>query len=254
MTGLQTALLPADWAPTADTLRERVILVTGASGGLGSAVARAAAGAGATVVLVGRRVKAMEKLYDELLEAGAAQPAICPLNLENATPRDFAGLADTIERELGRLDGVVHAAARFDGLTPMEAHAPDEWLRVLQVNLSAPFAMQQALQPLLKAAPDGATVFVLDDPERMRKAHWGAYGVAKAGVEAMVAILHDELENSSLRVHALLPGPMRTALRRMAWFGEDTLKHPTPDGAAAATVYLLSADGAAARGRVLDLR
>lgn len=254
MIGLAQAELPAQWAADAQTLDGRVVLVTGASGGLGSAVARAAAAAGATVVLAGRRVRALEQLYDELGAAGAAQPAICPLDLENATPDTLAALAATIESDLGRLDGVVHAAARFDGLTPLEVHRPDEWLRVLQVNLSAPFALQQALMPLLKAAPDAACVFVLDDPERMRRAHWGAYGVAKAGLEAMAAILHDETERSPLRVHALLPAPMRTPLRRMAWFGEDSLSQPLPDAAAAAAVYLLSPAGAAARGRVLDLR
>jgi NAD(P)-dependent dehydrogenase (short-subunit alcohol dehydrogenase family) len=252
--GLVQTRLPSDWTPASGSLAGRVILVTGATGGLGSAVARACAATGATLVLVGRRVKALEALYDELTAAAAPQPAICPLDLERATPAEFTALAGTIERELGRLDGVIHAAAHFDGLTPLDQHAPDQWLRTLQVNLSAPFALQQALSPLLKAAPDGAAVFVLDDPERMRRAHWGAYGVAKAGLEAMVAMLHDEAGESALRVHALLPAPMRTKLRRLAWFGEDTMQHPLPETTAAAAVYLLSADGVAARGSVLDLR
>ncbi len=240
--------------PATDALVDRVILVTGAPGGLGSAVAHACARAGATVVLAGHKVRKLEKLYDALVAEGAGKPAIMPIDLEGATPTDFETLADSIQRELGRLDGLVHAAAHFDGLTPLSHHKPDEWLRTLQVNLSAPFALTQACLPLLTRTGDSAVVFVTDNPDDMDKAHWGAYGVAKAGLEQLAAILHDEYETSPMRVHTLLPGPMRTALRRKAWFGEDTMRQPTPDAAADAVVWLLSSAGAPWRGKTLDLR
>ncbi|NII11481.1 SDR family NAD(P)-dependent oxidoreductase [Oleiagrimonas sp. C23AA] len=246
--------LPEGWVPAADTLNGRVVMITGATGGLGRETALACARAGASVVLVGRRVRELEKLYDALLEAGHAKPAVVPLNLESATPAQYAELAGMIEAEFGHLDGLLHAAAHFDGLTPISQHRPDQWLRTLQVNLSAPFALTQAMQPLLAQREDAAVVFVLDDPERMRQAHWGAYGVAKAGLESMVAILHQETESTPVRVHALLPAPMRTELRRMAWFGEDTMAQPTPEATAQAAVYLLSAQATAARGAMLDLR
>jgi NAD(P)-dependent dehydrogenase (short-subunit alcohol dehydrogenase family) len=108
--------------------------------------------------------------------------------------------------------------------------------------------------PLLLAREDSAVVFVLDDPERMVRAHWGAYGVAKAGLEGLVSILHEETDESSLRVHALLPAPMRTALRRTVWAGEDPATIATPEAAAQAVLYLLSPDARLARGKVLDLR
>jgi NAD(P)-dependent dehydrogenase (short-subunit alcohol dehydrogenase family) len=114
--------------------------------------------------------------------------------------------------------------------------------------------LTQACLPLLQQACDASVVFVLDDPARMAKAHWGAYGVAKQGLSGLASILHEELENTSIRVHALLPMPMRTALRRAAYYGENTLDLPVPDVAADALVYLLGADGLAARGKVLDLR
>lgn len=248
------ASLPDGWQPSGDTLAGRVILVTGATGGLGAAVARSATAAGATAVLVGKRTRQLEKLYDELVATGGPQPAIVPLNLETATPHDYAELAGTLQRELGRIDGIVHAAAFFEGLTPLALHKPDEWLRVLQVNLSAPFALTQAFLPALQGAGDSAVVFVTDDPERLGRAHWGAYGVSKAGLERMASILHEETEGTPLRVHTVLPGPMRTGLRRMAWFGEDTMAQPTPEATALAIVYLLSAQGVAARGATLDLR
>ena len=130
----------------------------------------------------------------------------------------------------------------------------DQFLRAMHVNVSAPFALTQACLPLLAKAPDSAVVFVLDDPELLARAHWGAYGASKAALERMAGILHQENDRGSVRVQCLLPGPMRTALRREAYFGEDTLRHPPPDTAAEAVVYLLSSLGAAARGAVLDLR
>jgi NAD(P)-dependent dehydrogenase (short-subunit alcohol dehydrogenase family) len=163
-------------------------------------------------------------------------------------------VAEGLERDFGRLDGIVHAAASFDGLTPIAMHKPDEWLRALHVNVSAPFALTQACMPLLTAASDSAVVFVLDNPDLVRKAHWGAYGVSKAAIERFVEILHQETDTTPLRAHALLPAPMRTALRRQAYFGEDTSKLPLPEAAAEAAVYLLSPQGAASRGTLLDLR
>jgi len=246
--------LPRDWAPQPDTLRERVVLVVGASGGLGRASALAAAQAGASVVLLGRKVRALEKLYDEIVALGAPTPAIYPLDLSGATPHDYAELAATLEREFGRLDGIVHAAAHFDGLRPAHDIAAEEWMRVLHVNLTAPFLLTQACLPLLQAARDSSVVFVLDDPQRMRKAYWGGYGAAKHALGGLASILHEESESSPLRVHALLPAPMRTGLRRTAYFGENTVALPSPDASARAIVYLLGADAQPARGRVLDLR
>ena len=246
--------LPPGWAPQPDSLRERVILVAGATGGLGRACALAAARAGASVILLGRKVRPLEKIYDEIVAGGAATPAIYPLDLAGATPHDYAELATTIEREYSRLDGIVHAAAHFDGLRPASEIPPEEWMRALHVNLTAPFLLTQACLPLLQTGADASVVFVLDDPQRMSKAYWGGYGAAKHALAGLAAILHEETENSALRVHALLPAPMRTALRRVAYFGENTVALPLPDATASAAVYLLGAAAAPARGRILDLR
>lgn len=252
---LPVAHLPADYAPAADALEDRVILVTGAAGGLGCAAARACARAGATVLLAGRKRRALERAYDEVAaQPGAPPPIIQLMDLLGATPADYESLAEMIASELGRLDGIVHAAARFDGLTPVAMHKPKEWVEALHVNVSAPFLLTQACMPLLQERGDSAVVFVLDDRERMGRAHWGAYGTAKAALEGFASILHEETEGSSLRVHALLPTPMRTALRRMAWFGEDAEAVDTPEAAADAVVYLLSPQAVEARGKVLDLR
>jgi len=251
---LPVSRLPAEWTPAADSLRDRVVLVTGAYGGLGAAVSRAAARAGATVVVTGKRKRQLEQLYDAMLAEGLSEPVIHPLDMETATPRDYENLAEGLERDFGRLDGIVHAAASFAGLSPIAMHKPDDWLRALHVNVSAPFALTQACMPLLNQAVDSAVVFVLDNPDLLARAHWGAYGVSKAALERFVAILHQENDAGPLRVNALLPAPMRTALRRQAYFGEDIMQRPLPDAAAEAAVYLLSAQSAQARGAVLDLR
>ena len=221
-------------APAADSLRERVVLVTGATGGLGRATSLAVARAGATIVLLGRKVRRLEALYDEIEEAGAPTPALYPMDLEGATPKDHADLAATIERDFGRLDGLVHAAAQFDTLQPFEQQTAEEWSRTQHVNVTAPFLLTGACLPVLRRAHAAAIVFVFDDMARVGKAFWGGYGVAK---------------------HALLGlASMRTALRRAAYYGEDTLAHPDPAYVAAAIAWLLGDAGCAARGKVLDLR
>ncbi|MDR2013226.1 MAG: SDR family NAD(P)-dependent oxidoreductase [Rhodanobacter sp.] len=240
--------------PAEGSLRDRVVLITGATGGLGRASALAAAAAGATVVLLGRKVRALEAVYDGIETAGGATPALYPMDLAGATPKDYADLATAIERECGHLDGIVHAAAHFDTLQPFEQQSPEEWNRALHVNLTAPFLITQACLPALRSRPDAAIVFVLEDPARVGNAYWGGYGVSKHGLQGLASIVHEETESTNVRTHALLPGPMRTTLRRAAYYGEDTMAQPDPAHAAQAVAWLLGADAACMRGKVLDLR
>ncbi|MBL0164194.1 MAG: SDR family NAD(P)-dependent oxidoreductase [Xanthomonadales bacterium] len=237
-----------------NALRDRVVLITGVTGGLGRACAIACAKAGATVVLVGRKVRPLESLYDEIETFGAPKPAIYPIDLEGATADDYADMAEAIRLQCGRLDGLVHAAVMFDGLRPIDQIKPTDWLRIQQVALNAPFLITQACMPLLRAREDAAVVFVMDDVERIGKAYWGSYGVAKAALGAFASILHQEADNGSVRVHAVLPPPMRTGLRRMAYFGENALERELPDSTAAAVASLLGPAGSALRGFTLDLR
>lgn len=237
----------------AGVLRDRVILINGAQGGLGSAAAQACTRAGATVVLLGRRPPKLNRVYDACARLGP-EPLLYPLDLEGAAPDDYAEMADRIHRELGRLDGVLHCAAEFRGLTPLEHTDPANFARAVHVNLTAPWWLSQACLPLLKQSPDAALVFALDDRSRVGQAYWGGYGLAQHGLAAMVGMLHAELANSSVRVAALQPGPMRTSLRAKAYAEDEDLQARDPADYAGACVTLLSPAGAEHRGQVWNVR
>ena len=234
-------------------LDQRVVLVSGAHGGLGSAAAVACARAGATVVLLGRKLPKLNRVYDAVAQAGA-EPLLYPLDMEGASPDDYAELADRLRAELGHLDGVLHCAVEFKGLTPLEHTDPAAFARVMHVNLTAPWWLSQACLPLLRQAQDAALVFALDDLERVGQPYWGAYGIAQHGLAAMVGMLHAELASSSVRVSALQPGPMRTGLRSRAYADDNDLQAREATDYADACVTLLSSAGAAHRGQVWKVR
>ena len=234
-------------------LDQRVVLVSGAHGGLGSAAAVACARAGATVVLLGRKLPKLNRVYDAVAQAGA-EPLLYPLDLEGASPDDYAELADRLRAELGHLDGVLHCAVEFKGLTPLEHTDPAAFARVVHVNLTAPWWLSQACLPLLRQSADAALVFALDDLERVGQPYWGAYGIAQHGLAAMVGMLHAELASSSVRVSALQPGPMRTGLRSRAYADDNDLQAREATDYADACVTLLSSAGAAHRGQVWKVR
>jgi len=237
----------------AAALRDRVVLVSGAQGGLGGVAAQACARAGATVVLLGRKPPKLNRVYDACAKLGP-EPLLYPLDLEGAAPDDYAEMADRIHRELGRLDGVLHCAAEFRGLTPLEHTDPANFARAVHVNLTAPWWLSQACLPLLKQSPDAALVFALDDMSRVGQAYWGGYGLAQHGLGAMVGMLHAELANSSVRVAALQPGPMRTGLRAKAFAEDEDLQARDPADYAEACVTLLSPAGADHRGQIWSVR
>ena len=230
-------------------LAKRVVLVTGASGGLGSVAAQACAKAGATVVLLGRKLPKLTRVYDAIAAMGA-ESLLYPLDLEGATPDDYAEMAQRLESELGRLDGVLHCAADFAGLTPLQQTDPAVFARAIHVNLTAPWWLSQSCLPLLAKAPDAALVFTIDDPERAGGAYWGGYGVAQAGLVGLIGMLHAELSQTSVRVAGLQPGPMRTALRAKAYIEQDDRHARDPEVYSQACVQLLAPSGAAQRGQI----
>ena len=235
----------------AKPLDGRVILVAGAAGGLGSAASVACAQAGATVVLLGRKVAPLNRVYDAAKAVGP-EPLLYPLDLVGATPDDFDELAQRIEAELGRLDGLLHCAAEFKGLTPLLHTDPADFARAIHVDLTARWWLTQACLPLLQKSDAGAVVFALDDAERSGGAFWGGYGLSQAGQATLVSMLQAELGERGPRVSGFRPGPMRTALRGKAYQPNTDLDARPPAEVADAVVALLSTAGAAQRGRIVD--
>lgn len=241
------------YTPSTDLLKNRVILVTGASQGIGRAVAKTFAAHGATVILLARTVKKLETLYDEIVEAGHPTPAIYPFNLANATPKDYEDLRHNLETHFGKLDGLLHNAAELGTLTPLEHYPIEQWYQVLQVNLNSAFLLTQATLPLLKRSLDASIVFTIANEGLQGKAYWGAYGVSKFALNGLMQTLALELEtNTSVRVNSINPVQVRTKLRAGAYPAENTKDLPSPDTILPLYLYLMGPDSQGIRGKNFD--
>ena len=235
------------------SLKDRMVLVAGAAGGLGSAAAVACARAGAVVVLLGRKVAPLNRVYDAAKAVGP-EPMLYPLDLEGAAPDDYDQLAQSLDAEFGRLDGLLHCAAEFKGLTPLLHTDPANFARAIHVDLTARWWLTQACLPLLAKSDAGAVVFALDEVTRDggAGAFWGGYGLAQAAQARLVPMLQAELGEGGPRVTGFRPGPMRTALRGKAYQPNTDLDARPAADYADTCVALLAPAGAAHRGRIVD--
>jgi NAD(P)-dependent dehydrogenase (short-subunit alcohol dehydrogenase family) len=221
--------LPDNYQPAEQLLRNKIILVTGAGDGIGKVAAMTFAAHGATVVLLGRTLPKLEMVYDEIEAAGYPQPAIYPINFEGAVEKDYLDMCDTLDEAFGRIDGILHNAAELGERTPISNYSVDTWLRLMQVNVNAPFMLTKALLPLLENAPQASVLFTGSSVGLRGRAFWGAYGASKAAQENLMQTLAEELEGTTrIRVNSVNPGATRTAMRAQAMPGEDpeTLPHP----------------------------
>jgi NAD(P)-dependent dehydrogenase (short-subunit alcohol dehydrogenase family) len=205
------------------TLDGRIVLVTGAGGDLGSVAAKTCAGAGATVILLGRTLARLEGTYDRIVRQGGPEPLLAPLDLATAMPEELAAIAGSIKSQFGALHGLIHCAAHMDYLGPLRDVGDDQWRQALDVNLTGAFRLTRTLLPLLTRSEAAAVVFVTDSEAERRRGYWGPYAVAKAGLEAFALILADEYDGAgTLRVNLFTPGAIRTRLRRKAFPAETT--------------------------------
>jgi NAD(P)-dependent dehydrogenase (short-subunit alcohol dehydrogenase family) len=237
----------------ADSLAGRVILITGAGGGLGGALATACAALGARVVLCGRKVPKLERLYDAILAAGGPRPSIAPLDLERADATHYDALAEAVRNEFGRLDGLVHAAGLLGERAPIEHYDVPTWMKVMHVNVNAPFILTRALLPQLRASEDASVVFVTSGVSVHGRAYWGAYAASKFALEGLMQVLADETDTvTRIRVNSVNPGRMRTSMRAKAYPGEDPATVPLPQDVLAPFLYLLGPAGRGISGRRFD--
>lgn len=224
-----------------DALRGRVILVTGASRGLGRAIALDCARHGALVLLAGRDVRRLEAVADEIEAVGAMEPVIVPINLEGASLDDYATLANLVAERCGRLDGLVLNAAMLGELCGIETSDPLLWARVFQVNVHSPYLMVRALLPLLRQAETASIIATSSGVGRRGRALWGAYAASKHALEGLMQVLADELGGvSNVRINSLNPGRTRTRMRAQAYPAEDPATLPAPEDIAPFFTRLLS--------------
>jgi len=242
-----------DYLPRSDLLAGRVILVTGASSGLGRAASLAYARHGATVALLARDADRLETVYDEIIASGGAEPAMFPYDLAAADDRSLETLAGTIAHHLKRLDGVLHSAHQFYSLTPLELQTLEQWQTLMRVNLIAPFALTRACLPLLKQAPDASIVFTGETHGHHPSAFWGGYAVAKSGLETLTRVWADELSsNEALRVNTLIPGQVATTLRTRTHPGLSPDSLPGIDTLMPWYLYLMGEDSRSVRGQIIE--
>jgi NAD(P)-dependent dehydrogenase (short-subunit alcohol dehydrogenase family) len=246
-------MIPKQFIPDAGLLAGRVILITGAGGGLGRALALECARAGASVILSGRNAAKLDRVYDEIEKSGGPQPAIATLDLAAATAADYDNLAKIIDGEFGKLDGLVHCAALLGDRTPLEQYDVPTWCKVLHVNLTAPFILTQVLLPNLRKSADASIIFVSSGVVTNQRPYWGAYAVSKSGLESVRSMLSQELEGEpNIRVNSVNPGRMRTAMRSAAYPAEDPNTLPAPVSVSGTFLYLLSALSRGIDGQYID--
>lgn len=220
-------------------LADRIALITGASRGIGRAVALAFAREGAHVILLGRTQGALEELDDEIREAGGSA-TLLQLDLRKGDKLDALG--PTLFQRWGKLDILVGNAGILGPLSPLGHITADAWADVMAINLTANWRLIRTCDPLLRKSDAGRAIFVSSGAASGSFAYWGPYAVSKAGLEALVKTYAQEVERTPVRANLINPGPIRTGMRAKAFPGEDPQTLSTPDELAPLFVELASPD------------
>jgi len=242
-----------NYTPAADLLKNRVILVTGASSGLGRLMSLAYAQHGATVALLARDEAKLENVYDEIVASGGPEPAMFPFDLASADDRGMETIAGVIGHHLHQLDGILHSAHAFNNLSPLHLQTMEQWQTLLKVNLVAPFALTRACLPYLQSSLDASIIFTGNTHGHHPAAYWGAYAVAKAGLETLTKVWSEELEqHSHIRINTLIPGAVTTTLQARTHPGQTASSLAHPNSLIPFYLYLMGPDSASVRGKVLE--
>ncbi|TDR81975.1 SDR family oxidoreductase [Paludibacterium purpuratum] len=237
-----------------DYLAGRVILITGATKGLGRQTALTCAAHGATVVLVARNVKRLEAVYDEIVAAGGPEPAAIPLDLYTALEPEFNSAAQQIQSALGRLDGIVHCASYLYAVSPLADQGIDEWMHQYRINTVAPHALTRACLPLLSRSPDASVLFVGETHGLHPGAYWGGFGASKAGLVYLTKVAASEWDDRpNLRVNLLVPGSINSPLRMKTHPGEDRSERAELSDAMPWFLYWLGSDSTGRSGQIIEL-
>lgn len=242
-----------EYTAAPDLLNGRNILVTGAGSGLGRAAAIAYAQHRANVILLGSTEKKLEATYDAIVANGSAEPTLMVLDLQRAGEAEYNQLGEILANEFGSLHGLLHSAGVSAPALPLQYQSLSSWNQLLQVNLTAGFALTKTCLPLLQQADNASVIFTSSKAGRETRAFWGAYAVSKHGVETLMEIFADELRNTSrVRINSLNPGPCGTALRRVIFPSEDPATLPSAESLMPLYLYLMGNDSLHENGRRFD--
>jgi NAD(P)-dependent dehydrogenase (short-subunit alcohol dehydrogenase family) len=233
-----------------NSLKGRVYLVTGASGGLGHATSLALAKCGATVILTGRNEKKLDALYDLIEESGYPTPAIIPFDLLQTDEDIYKQFSQSIYNEFKALDGIVHLACHMGIVGPLASQEHSQWQKTMQVNVNASALLSKVFLSLLQQSEQASITFISDSSARQSKAYWGAYGISKVAIESFSEILADELEETSVVSNTFIPGPCILPIRKKTHPGEEDSNLNTANEMAEKLVNSLFSDNAERHGRV----
>jgi NAD(P)-dependent dehydrogenase (short-subunit alcohol dehydrogenase family) len=211
-------------------------LITGAAGALGQSMVRQLLAAGKDCIALDRDARGLNALHDGLVEQGLPAPALVPLDLAGASPDDYEDLAANIEREFGGLQVLVHNAAHFVALRPLEHQPPEEWMKILMAGMTGPWLLTRAMLPLLRRQPGSQIAWVSDRHCLEKPANWGGYGLSQAGRGWMAKALAAELGPRGPGVLDIDPGAFYSRLRAAAWPVDTPEDLPSADTAAAAVI------------------
>jgi NAD(P)-dependent dehydrogenase (short-subunit alcohol dehydrogenase family) len=241
-----------NYLPEKDLLSNRVILVTGASDGIGKEAARCYAEHGAEVIALGRSEEKLSRVEQEINAISLHPITTMAFNFSLAQPSDYQQLAVRIGKKFSHLDGLLHSAGLLGNIAPIEQQDPLIWQQVMQINVNAQFMLTQALLPLLLKSQSPSLIFTSSSVGRRGRAHWGAYSVSKFATEGLMQVLADEYPASTLRVNCINPGATRTAMRASAFPQEDPNKLRPPVEIMSPYLYLMGPDSKDVTGTSVD--
>jgi len=233
--------LPKNYQAQKDALKEKVILISGGGSGIGKTAGLIFAEHGADLILLGKNKTNLESTYEEFLDRNLKPPLLHIMDLEQSTESNFQEINNVIEKEFGKLDGLLNNAGILGDKTPLENYKIDVWKKVFDINVHASFLLTKSLLPVLKAAENSSIIFTSSGVGKVGKAYWGAYSLTKFATESMMQIFSKELENTSnIRVNSIDPGPVRTKMRAAAYPAEDPFSLVNAEDIMNAYLYLMS--------------
>lgn len=240
------------YQPPHDLLIGRIILVTGATEGIGKIAALNYARLGATVLLLGRNQEKLQVVQQEIGAVAAITPAYFMLDLTQADERSCQQLAEAIATQYPCVDGVLHNAGLLGSITPLLETSGSIWREVLQVNLSATFYLTCALRPLLEASKACSVILTSSSVGRLGRAGWGSYAISKFATEGMMQVLAEEYAANKIRFNCINPGATRTAMRARAYPKEDQQTLMTPEQIMPLYSWLMGSASNGITGQSLD--